>query len=43
MVDSDHEGRLMAFGFSNFRNYRVRSLLYAGKPDWSQLASVTPR
>jgi len=33
----------VAFGFSNFRNYRVRSLLYAGKPDWSQLASVTPR
>jgi transposase len=26
-----------AFGFSNFRNYRVRSLLYAGKPDWAQL------
>jgi transposase len=26
-----------AFGFTNFRNYRVRSLLYAGKPDWAQL------
>ncbi len=26
-----------AFGFSNFFNYRVRSLLYAGKPDWAQL------
>jgi transposase len=32
----------VAFGFSNFRNYRVRALLYAGKPDWSKLASVTP-
>ena len=26
-----------AFGFTSFRNYRVRSLLYAGKPDWAQL------
>ena len=25
----------VAFGFTNFRNYRVRALLYAGKPDWS--------
>jgi transposase len=32
----------VAFGFSNFRNYRVRALLYAGKPDWSKLASITP-
>ena len=32
-----------AFGFRSFRNYRVRSLLYAGKPDWSKLATVTPR
>lgn len=33
----------VAFGFSNFRNYRVRALLYAGKPDWSMLAGITPR
>ena len=33
----------VAFGFTNFRNYRVRSLLYAGKPDWSLLATLTPR
>ena len=33
----------VAFGFSNFRNYRIRALLYAGKPDWSLLASVSPR
>lgn len=32
-----------AFGFTSFRNYRVRSLLYAGKPNWSLLATVTPR
>ena len=32
-----------AFGFTSFRNYRIRSLLYAGKPDWSLLATVTPR
>ena len=33
----------VAFGFSNFRNYRVRALLYAGKPDWSLLPSISPR
>ena len=33
----------VAFGFSNVRKYRTRALLYAGKPDWSLLASVTPR
>ncbi len=32
----------VAFGFKNFRNYRVRSLLYAGKPDWSLLPALTP-
>ena len=32
-----------AFGFTSFRNYRVRSLLYAGKPNWSLLANITPR
>ena len=32
-----------AFGFTSFRNYRIRSLLYAGKPDWSLLATITPR
>ena len=26
-----------AFGFTSFRNYRVRSLRHAGKPDWAQL------
>jgi len=32
-----------AFGFTSFRNYRIRSLLYAGKPNWGLLASVTLR
>jgi transposase len=32
-----------AFGFRSFRNYRVRSLLYAGKPNWDLLATVIPR
>jgi transposase len=33
----------VAFGFRSFKNYRIRALLYAGKPDWSLLATVTPR
>jgi transposase len=32
-----------AFGFTSFRNYRIRSLLYAGKPDWALLATIKPR
>ena len=32
-----------AFGFTSLRNYRVRSLLYARKPNWSLLATITPR
>ena len=30
----------VAFGFTSFTNYRVRALLYAGKPDWSLLPSI---
>jgi len=33
----------VAFGLTNFRNFRIRALLYAGRPDWRLLASVTPR
>lgn len=33
----------VAFGFTNLRNYRVRALLYAGRPDWSLLSSISPR
>ena len=31
----------VAFRFKNFRNYRLRSLLYATKPDWSLLPIFT--
>lgn len=30
-----------AFGMTRFRNYRLRSLLYAGKPNWS-LLTINP-
>ena len=32
-----------AFGLTNFLHYRIRALLYAGKPNWDLLATVTPR
>ena len=32
----------VAFGLRNFVHWRIRVLLYAGKPDWSKLATVTP-
>ena len=32
----------IAFGMTNFRHWRIRVLLYAGRPDWSKLATVTP-
>jgi transposase len=28
------------FGFRNFDNYRIRALLYAGKPNWRVLGSI---
>ena len=31
-----------AFGFTSFRNYRIRSLLYAGKPNWDLLKTIAP-
>ena len=31
-----------AFGFRNLANYRIRALLYAGKPNWNLLPAVTP-
>ena len=40
LLDSDHEGRLIGFGFRNFENYRIRVLLYAGKPNWCVLGSI---
>jgi transposase len=33
----------VAFGFRSFRNYRIRALLYAGKPDWTLLPTIKPR
>ena len=33
----------VAFGFRRFRNYRIRTILYAGKPNWDLLATITPR
>jgi transposase len=31
-----------AFGFRRFRHYRIRSLLYAGRPNWELLKTITP-
>jgi len=30
----------IGFGFRNFKNYRIRALLYAGKPNWRVLDSI---
>jgi transposase len=30
----------VGFGFRNFENYRIRVLLYAGKPNWRVLGSI---
>jgi transposase len=32
----------VAFGFRRFDHYRIRALLYAGRPDWSLLDTITP-
>jgi hypothetical protein len=32
----------IAFGFTSFRNYRIRTLLYAGPPNWDLVATITP-
>ena len=33
----------VAFGFRNFENYRIRALLYAGRPNWRVLGSIIVR
>jgi transposase len=33
----------IGFGFRRFTHYRIRVLLYAGRPNWDLLATVTPR
>ena len=35
--------RRIGFGFRNFENYRIRALLYAGKPNWRVLGSIVVR
>ena len=32
----------VAFGMRRFRNYRIRALLYAGRPNWTLLETITP-
>ncbi len=32
----------VGFGFRRFRNYRLRVLLYAGRPNWNLLTTLTP-
>jgi transposase len=33
----------IGFVFRNFENYRIRALLYAGKPNWRVLGSIVVR
>jgi transposase len=33
----------IGFGFRNFKNYRIRALLYAGRPNWRVLGSIVVR
>ena len=33
----------VAFGVRRFRHYRIRVLLYAGRPNWPLLDTITPR
>jgi hypothetical protein len=33
----------VGFGFRNFENYRIRALIYAGKPNWRVLGSIVVR
>lgn len=33
----------IGFGFRNFQNYRIRALLYAGRPNWRVLESIVVR
>ena len=41
IICSASEG--VAFGFRRFNHYRIRALLYAGKPNWTLLNTITPR
>ena len=33
----------IGFGFRSLRNYRIRALLYAGRPNWDLLPLIEPR
>ena len=33
----------VAFGLRRFQNFRIRVLLYAGRPNWDLLATIKPR
>jgi transposase len=33
----------VGFGFRSFNHYRIRTLLYAGRPNWDLLPTITPR
>jgi transposase len=33
----------VGFGFRNFKNYRIRALLDAGRPNWRVLGSIVVR
>ncbi len=33
----------VGFGFTKFARYRARALLYANKPNWNLLPTITPR
>jgi transposase len=33
----------IGFGFRRLRHYRIRALLYAGRPNWALLATIAPR
>jgi hypothetical protein len=41
-LDSHPEGRIIGFGFRRFAHYRIRVLLYAGRPNWDLLAAIDP-
>lgn len=41
-LDQAHQANI-GFGFREFAHYRIRVLLYAGRPNWDLLATVTPR
>ena len=32
----------VSFGIRNFDHYRIRALLYAGRPNWALLPTITP-